>query len=50
MAGDGFPTPLVTTEWLAAHLDDPDLRVVDGSWHMPAAQRDPRAEFEATLL
>jgi thiosulfate/3-mercaptopyruvate sulfurtransferase len=37
---------LVTTEWLAEHLADPDLRVVDGSWHMPQAKRDPAAEFE----
>jgi 3-mercaptopyruvate sulfurtransferase SseA len=22
-------SPLVSTEWLATHLDDPDLRVVD---------------------
>ena len=39
--------PLVSTEWLAAHLYEPDLRVLDGSWHMPAAKRDPRAEFLA---
>jgi thiosulfate/3-mercaptopyruvate sulfurtransferase len=36
---------LVTTDWLAAHLGEPDLRVVDGSWHMPQLARDPRAEF-----
>jgi len=36
---------LVTTDWLAAHLRDPDLRVVDGTWHMPQLKRDPRAEF-----
>ncbi len=36
---------LVTTEWLAAHLRDDDVRVVDGTWHMPQLQRDPRAEF-----
>ena len=36
---------LVSTDWLAAHLSDPDLRVVDGSWHMPQLKRDPRAEF-----
>lgn len=40
------PDALVSTEWLAAHLDAPDVRVVDGSWHMPAANRDPRAEFD----
>ena len=39
--------PLVTTEWLAKHLADPDLRVVDGTWHMPHLKRDPRAEFAA---
>jgi thiosulfate/3-mercaptopyruvate sulfurtransferase len=41
---------LVATEWLAAHLRDPDLRVVDGSWHMPAARRDPRREFVESHL
>jgi thiosulfate/3-mercaptopyruvate sulfurtransferase len=35
----------VSTEWLAAHLDDPRVRVVDGTWHMPQLQRDPRREF-----
>ena len=39
------PDALVSTEWLAAHLEAPDVRVVDGSWHMPAAKRDPRAEY-----
>ncbi|HEV8471767.1 MAG TPA: 3-mercaptopyruvate sulfurtransferase [Methylomirabilota bacterium] len=38
---------LVTTAWLAAHLRDPDLRVVDGTWHMPHLARDARAEFVA---
>jgi thiosulfate/3-mercaptopyruvate sulfurtransferase len=41
---------LVSTEWLATHLHDPDLRVLDGSWHMPAAKRDPRAEFVAAHI
>ena len=36
---------LVSTAWLAEHLDDPDLRVLDGSWHMPQAKRDPAREF-----
>jgi thiosulfate/3-mercaptopyruvate sulfurtransferase len=39
--------PVVTTEWLAKHLGEPDLRVLDGSWHMPQLKRDPRAEFAA---
>jgi len=41
------PEALVSTEWLAMHLAAPDVHVVDGSWHMPAAKRDPRAEYEA---
>jgi thiosulfate/3-mercaptopyruvate sulfurtransferase len=39
--------PFVTTEWLAAHLRDPDLVILDGSWHMPATGRDPHAEYLA---
>ena len=26
--------PLVSTEWLAAHLNDPDVRVIDASFKM----------------
>lgn len=36
---------LVTVHWLAEHLDDPDLRVLDGSWYLPMQARDPEAEF-----
>lgn len=39
--------PVVTTEWLATHLGEADLRVVDGTWHMPQLQRDARSEFVA---
>jgi thiosulfate/3-mercaptopyruvate sulfurtransferase len=38
-------SPLVTTEWLAANLGRRNVRVVDGSWHMPHLKRDARAEF-----
>jgi thiosulfate/3-mercaptopyruvate sulfurtransferase len=40
-------TPFVTTDWLAQHLSDPNLVVLDGSWHMPSAGRDPHAEYLA---
>ncbi|MET3924362.1 3-mercaptopyruvate sulfurtransferase [Devosia sp. 2618] len=39
--------PFVTTEWLAAHLSDPNLVVLDGSWHMPNAARNAQAEYLA---
>lgn len=38
---------LVSTDWLAAHLGAPDLRILDASWHMPDAGRDARAEYDA---
>jgi thiosulfate/3-mercaptopyruvate sulfurtransferase len=36
---------LVSTEWLAEHLGEPDLVVVDSSWHMPASGRSGREEY-----
>ena len=39
--------PLVTTDWLAERLGAPGLVVLDGSWHMPADNRDPKAEYVA---
>jgi thiosulfate/3-mercaptopyruvate sulfurtransferase len=36
---------LVSTDWLAQHLGDPDLVVVDSSWHMPATGRSGREEY-----
>ena len=39
--------PFVTTDWLAQHLSDNNLVVLDGSWHMPAANRDAQAEYRA---
>jgi thiosulfate/3-mercaptopyruvate sulfurtransferase len=41
------PEALVSTRWLADHLESPEICVVDGSWHMPQLNRDARAEFEA---
>ncbi|BCJ68960.1 sulfurtransferase [Polymorphospora rubra] len=33
-----LPTPLVSTAWLAEHLDDPDLRVLDATVHLAAPE------------
>lgn len=44
------PKTLVSTDWLAAHLNDPDLRIIDASWHMPATGRDARAEYDAVHI
>ncbi len=44
------PKILVSTDWLDAHLKDPDLRIVDGSWYLPAARRDPKGEYDAAHI
>lgn len=41
------PKTLVSTDWLAEHLRDPDLRILDASWYMPDENRDARAEYNA---
>ncbi len=43
-------SPLVTTEWLAEHLFDADVRIIDGSWYLPAWNRDPEAEYRAAHI
>ena len=40
------PKTLVSTDWLAAHLKDPDLRILDGSWYLPGMGRNPRTEYD----
>ncbi len=46
MSAADDPKTLVGTDWLAAHLKDPDLRIFDASWYLPDMQRDPKAEYE----
>ena len=41
---------LVSTDWLARHLGEPDLVVVDSSWHMPASGRSGRDEYLAAHI
>lgn len=40
-------TLFVSPQQLAENLASPELMVFDASWHMPAANRDPRAEYLA---
>ncbi|WP_406645886.1 3-mercaptopyruvate sulfurtransferase [Aliisedimentitalea scapharcae] len=44
------PKTLVSTDWLAAHLKDPDLRLLDGSWYLPQEGRDGKAEYDAAHI
>ena len=45
MGHEGFSS-LVSPDWLARHLNEPGLRVIDASWHLPSAGRDAASEFE----
>src|SRR5262245_28731766 len=38
---------LVTTDWLATRLTNPEVVVVDGSFYLPALKRDAAAEYLA---
>lgn len=42
-----LPTPLVSTEWLAQHLREPWVRVVDASMYLPNAGRNAHEEYLA---
>jgi thiosulfate/3-mercaptopyruvate sulfurtransferase len=44
------PKTLVSTGWLATHLRDPDLRVLDASWYLPDAGRDSKGEYDAAHI
>jgi thiosulfate/3-mercaptopyruvate sulfurtransferase len=42
--------PLVTTDWLAAHLDDPRVRIVDASYKMPGVTPLPADDYLAAHI
>lgn len=39
--------PLVSTAWLAEHLNDGDVKILDGSFYLPAEKRSATEEFAA---
>jgi thiosulfate/3-mercaptopyruvate sulfurtransferase len=39
------PKTLVSTDWLASHMRDPDLRILDASMYMPGSDRNAKAEY-----
>lgn len=44
------PKTLVSTDWLAAHFKDPDLRILDGTMFMAAEGRNGQAEYDAAHI
>jgi thiosulfate/3-mercaptopyruvate sulfurtransferase len=43
-------TPLVSTAWLANHIEAPDIRIADASWYLPPAGRDAKAEYRTAHI
>jgi thiosulfate/3-mercaptopyruvate sulfurtransferase len=41
---------LVTPDWLARHLGEPDLRVLDATWYLPHLGKDARAEYRTAHI
>ena len=41
---------LVSTDWLAAHLGEPDVVALDATRHLPGVERDPQEDFRAAHI
>ena len=41
---------LVSTEWLAANMWQPNVVIADASWYLPLSGRKPRTEYETTHI
>jgi len=44
------PKTLVSTQWLADHIKNPDLRILDASWYLPQMGRDAKVEYDAAHI
>jgi thiosulfate/3-mercaptopyruvate sulfurtransferase len=44
------PEALVSTEWLAEHLADPDLKILDCTWHHVSTNLDGRTQYRGRHL
>ena len=36
---------IVEPAWLSKHLGDPNIVIIDASFHLPTANRDPKEEY-----
>src|SRR5690606_30757649 len=42
--------PVVSVDWLHEQLGNPNVRVLDASWYLPAMQRDANLEYRAAHI
>lgn len=47
---DTLSTALVSTEWLASRLSEPDIRILDCTWHHPSTNLDGRNQYRGRHL
>lgn len=40
-----LPSPLISIDWLENNIENPNLVVLDASWHMPSVNRDGKMEW-----
>ncbi|MGJ4932547.1 sulfurtransferase [Bradyrhizobium sp. HKCCYLS2038] len=45
-----FSDALVSSEWLAQHLSDPDIKILDCTWHHPSTNLDGRTQYRGRHL
>lgn len=45
MTAYAHPESLVSTEWLARNLSQPDLRIVDATYYLPMQNKNAKAEY-----
>lgn len=43
-------TPLVSGEWLASNLSEPDVKILDCTWHHPSTKLDGRNQYRGRHL
>jgi len=43
---DNLPRPTVSAQWLLPRLENPNIKLLDCSWHLPSSDRDPYSEFQ----
>ncbi|GLU21397.1 hypothetical protein SLE2022_375390 [Rubroshorea leprosula] len=42
--------PVVSVDWLHSNLKEPDMKVLDASWHMPDEQTNPIQEYQVAHI
>ena len=44
------PEAIVEPTWLSKHLGDPNIVIMDASFHLPTANRDPKEEYVSSHI